>query len=49
MKKLTDRNLIEAYINAKKLGLDPDFIQQLESELTRRSIDIHPDKTEKKG
>ncbi|GIN73711.1 hypothetical protein J14TS2_41860 [Bacillus sp. J14TS2] len=49
MKRLSDRKLIEAYISAKKLGLDPNFIQQLESELTRRSIDIHPDKTDKKG
>lgn len=45
MKSLSDSDLIEAYIQAKKLELDPNFIQQLEAELQRRSISIHPDET----
>ncbi|MBO0995026.1 sporulation histidine kinase inhibitor Sda [Bacillus sp. SD088] len=49
MKRLSDQKLIDAYLSAKKLGLDPNFIKQLESEVKRRSIDIHPDKTDKKG
>ena len=38
MKKLSNDLLLKAYLNAKKLGLDPIFIQQLESEFKRRSI-----------
>lgn len=38
MKKLSNDLLLKAYLNAKNLGLDPKFIQQLESELKRRSI-----------
>lgn len=43
MKNLSDKHLVEAYIKAKELKLDPRFIQQLEAELQRRSIFIHPD------
>ncbi|MDS9473235.1 sporulation histidine kinase inhibitor Sda [Sporosarcina pasteurii] len=38
MRSLTDEELIKAYYQAKKLGLDPNFIQQLESALKRRRI-----------
>ncbi|MCJ7843090.1 sporulation histidine kinase inhibitor Sda [Lederbergia sp. NSJ-179] len=48
MKCLSDSGLIEAYIKAKELELDPNFIQLLEVELKRRSISIHLDETQKK-
>ncbi|WP_155767562.1 sporulation histidine kinase inhibitor Sda [Sporosarcina ureilytica] len=38
MRSLTDEELIKAYFQAKKLGLDPNFIQLLESALKRRQI-----------
>lgn len=41
MKRLSDKDLIEAYMSAKKLlDIDPLFINQLETELKRRSISI---------
>lgn len=43
MDSLSDKHLVEAYIKAKELKLDPRFIELLETELKRRSICIHPD------
>ena len=37
MKKLSDKYLEETLFQAKKFGLDPDFIQQLESEFRLRA------------
>lgn len=38
MDELPDEELIEAYIEAKELGLDPAFILILEEEMQRRSL-----------
>ncbi|WP_282570699.1 sporulation histidine kinase inhibitor Sda [Sporosarcina sp. NCCP-2222] len=40
MEKLSANSLMQAYILAKKIGLDPHFINLLESELRRRSINL---------
>ncbi|WP_352230668.1 sporulation histidine kinase inhibitor Sda [Bacillus subtilis] len=46
MKRLSDKDLIEAYMSAKKLlDIDPLFIKQLETELKRRSISIENKQT----
>ncbi|WP_210469336.1 sporulation histidine kinase inhibitor Sda [Sporosarcina sp. 6E9] len=41
MRRLSDEELKKAYFQAKELGLDPEFIQQLEAALNRRLINIH--------
>ncbi|PAC98631.1 sporulation histidine kinase inhibitor Sda [Bacillus paralicheniformis] len=42
MKRLSDEELVNAYLEAKKLpDIDPHFIKQLETELKRRSININ--------
>lgn len=41
MRILSDEELIKAYLQAKKLGLDPNFILQLESAIKRRQIYIN--------
>lgn len=38
MKKMSDELLIEAYFQAIKLKLDPDFIYLLETEIRHRSL-----------
>ncbi|QTD43084.1 sporulation histidine kinase inhibitor Sda [Sporosarcina sp. Te-1] len=40
MEKLSVNSLLQAYILAKKIGLDPDFIKLLELELRRRSVNL---------
>ncbi|MCF7617688.1 sporulation histidine kinase inhibitor Sda [Bacillus sonorensis] len=41
MKRLSDKELVNTYLSAKKLpNIDPYFIAQLETELKRRSINI---------
>ncbi|QUW22646.1 sporulation histidine kinase inhibitor Sda [Sporosarcina sp. Marseille-Q4063] len=44
MKTLSDEELKKAYFQSKKLGLDPNFIQLLKSEIERRLITIHKGK-----
>lgn len=41
MRSLSDEDLVKAYLQAKKLGLDPNFILQLESAIKRRRIYIN--------
>lgn len=38
MKNMSDELLIEAYFQAIKLKLDPDFIYLLETEIRHRSL-----------
>ena len=40
MELLTDDVLIETYINAKQLQLEPDFIHLLEQEIRKRGLRI---------
>ncbi|MBB4826735.1 hypothetical protein HNO89_004017 [Sporosarcina luteola] len=40
MEKLSVNSLLQAYILAKKIGLDPYFIKLLEMELSRRSVNF---------
>lgn len=47
MKILSDEELIQAYIEAKKLGLDTKFIQQLATEIKKRQIYIDKGRQQK--
>lgn len=38
MRKLSDELLIESYFKARELNLSPDFIDLIESEIHRRSL-----------
>lgn len=40
MSKMSDELLIESYLTAKKLKLNPDFLELLESEIARRCLSI---------
>lgn len=40
MSKMSDDLLIESYLTAKKLKLNPDFLELLESEIARRCLSI---------
>lgn len=40
MNKMSDDLLIESYLTAKKLQLNPEFLELLESEIARRSLSI---------
>ena len=42
MRKLSDRYLIECYLQAVDMKLDEAFIRLLYSEITRRKLPIHP-------
>ncbi|WP_164669412.1 sporulation histidine kinase inhibitor Sda [Virgibacillus doumboii] len=44
MEKLTDKQLLEAYYQAKELKLNNSFIRLIENEIYRRSIIIDKDK-----
>nr|WP_156922159.1 sporulation histidine kinase inhibitor Sda [Cohnella thermotolerans] len=35
---LNDEHLIESYVEAQRLQLEPDFIDMLRSEITRRGL-----------
>ncbi|WP_202078496.1 sporulation histidine kinase inhibitor Sda [Caldalkalibacillus salinus] len=39
MKRLTDAELVEAYMRAKELNCSPDFIDLLFEEIERRNIE----------
>lgn len=44
MEKLSDLELIDAYLKAKELNCSPEFIQLLLQEIKKRNIeDIHND------
>lgn len=49
MKKLSDELLIESYYKAKKLKLSSDFIQLIENELHRRSLEKYMNQSLVKG
>ncbi|MGP4108913.1 sporulation histidine kinase inhibitor Sda [Virgibacillus sp. L01] len=40
MKELSDEALIQAYIKAKKLRLDPEFISVIADEMKQRKLDL---------
>jgi developmental checkpoint coupling sporulation initiation to replication initiation len=40
MARMSDDLLIESYVEAKRLGLSPEFIELLEKEIQRRSLSI---------
>lgn len=40
MSKMSDDLLIESYLTAKKLELSPEFLELLESEISRRCLSI---------
>ncbi len=40
MSKMSDDLLIESYLTAKKLKLNTDFLELLESEIARRCLSI---------
>jgi len=40
MSKMSDDLLIESYLTAKQLDLNPEFLELLESEIARRSLSI---------
>lgn len=40
MNKMSDDLLIESYLTAKKLNLNPEFIELLKAEIARRSLTI---------
>lgn len=37
-KSLSDKLLLEAYVKAKELNLDKEFIKQLKKEISRRGL-----------
>lgn len=45
MENLSDNTLMESFVEAKHLQLDPRFITLLEQELQNRSIPFHDMKT----
>lgn len=47
MRNLTDEELVKVYTEAKKLGLDPKFIQLIALEMKQRQIDIDKSKKQK--
>ncbi|MRH41534.1 sporulation histidine kinase inhibitor Sda [Aquibacillus halophilus] len=40
MKDLADQTLIEAYIKAKELSLDPEFISIIADEIEHRKLNL---------
>lgn len=40
MARMADDLLIESYVEAKRLGLSPEFIELLEKEIQRRSLSM---------
>lgn len=40
MQKLSDKLLIESYLKATELQLNPEFIQLIEKEMERRSLEL---------